>query len=66
MTYEVNTKAKEIASSIKREEIDISGQSDVILLDDKPIDLSTVEKKIVDMVSEAATSLENTQNIEVW
>ena len=65
MTYEVNTKAKEIASSIKREEIDISGQSDVILLDDKPIDLSTVEKKIVDMVSEAATSLENTQNIEV-
>lgn len=65
MTYEVNTKAKEIASSIKNEEIDISGQSDVIFLDDKPIDLSVVEKKIAKIVSEAASSLENTQNIEV-
>ena len=65
MAYEVNTEAKEIASSIKREKIDISDQSDVIWLDDKPIDLSTVEKKIADMVSEVVSSLENTQNIEV-
>ena len=65
MAYEVNTEAKEIASSIKREKIDISDKSDVIWLDDKPIDLSTVEKKIADMVSEVVSSLENTQNIEV-
>lgn len=65
MTYEVNTKAKEIASSIKNEEIDISGQSDVIFLDDKPIDLSAVKEKIADIVSDVASNLENTQNIEV-
>ncbi len=65
MTYEVNTKAKEIVRSIKSEEIDISGQSDVIFLDDKPIDLSVVEEKIADIVSDVASNLENTQNIEV-
>lgn len=65
MAYEVNTDATKIASSIKSEKIDISGQSDVILLDDKPIDLSAVEKKITEMVNEAASSLESTENIEV-
>ena len=65
MAYEVNTEAKEVAGSIKSEKIDVSGLSDVILLDDKPIDLSAVEKKIADMVSEAASSLESTENIEV-
>ena len=65
MAYEVNTEATEVANSIKSEKIDVSGLSDVILLDDKPIDLSAVEKKIADMVSEAASSLESTENIEV-
>ena len=65
MAYEVKTDAAKIASSIKSEKIDISGQSDVILLDDKPIDLSAVEKKITEMVTEAASSLESTENIEV-
>ena len=65
MAYDVNTDATKIASSIKSEKIDISGQSDVILLDDKPIDLSAVEKKIAEMVNEAASSLESTENIEV-
>ena len=65
MAYEVYNEAKEIVNSIKSEEIDISGQSDVIFLDDKPIDLSVVEKKIAKIVSEATSSLENTQNIEV-
>lgn len=65
MAYDVNTDATKIASSIKSEKIDISGQSDVILLDDKPIDLSAVEKKITEMVNEAASSLESTENIEV-
>ena len=65
MAYDVNNDATKIASSIKSEKIDISGQSDVILLDDKPIDLSAVEKKIAEMVNEAASSLESTENIEV-
>lgn len=65
MAYEVNTEATEVANSIKSEKIDVSDLSDVILLDDKPIDLSAVEKKIADMVSEAASSLESTENIEV-
>ena len=65
MAYDVNTDATSIASSIKSEKIDVSSQIDVILLDDKPIDLSAVEKKIADMVSEAASSLESTENIEV-
>ena len=65
MAYDVNNDATKIASSIKSEKIDISSQSDVILLDDKPIDLSAVEKKIAEMVNEAASSLESTENIEV-
>ena len=65
MAYEVNTDATSIASSIKSEKIDVSSQIDVILLDDKPIDLSAVEKKITEMVNEAASSLESTENIEV-
>ena len=65
MAYEVNTEATEVANSIKSEKIDVSDLSDVILLDDKPIDLSAVEKKIAEMVNEAASSLESTENIEV-
>ena len=65
MVYEVKTEAADVAKSIKSEKIDVSSQIDVILLDDKPIDLSAVEKKIADIVKEAASSLESTQNIEV-
>ena len=63
--YDVHGKADTAKTEIDGVKIDLSNFDDVILLDDKSLNMQTVIKKIKDIIIETNTELDGTENIEV-
>ncbi len=65
MGYNIKSLASEAIETIEGTDIDMSELTSVITLDDKPLDLSKVEQKIKDIITDTKDQLDSVQDIEV-